>query len=335
MPESSDNLGSDFCSDDSDCSYEVEEEDAEPALPNPPPVIDPYQGLGSWSIFRRPDLIVKEAFLRHPMRVPMQIAAATEKPLEKVQAVFDELLGGTAWRDDPGFTARDIMRYAEFFNVSCYCYWGGRLISVEQRSNTADTPITFAFWGKHVYLYKGMGPRARDDAQGKTVPSGLAEPDMDLLPETMVRRAQLFEAAKHAPRPVEDFKEFPWSLELADVPPGDYWILCSRDRGDADPDQTSHGLLERFLASHRYPVVRKLPDSEFPTEIIYRKTPAMDNHVEAGECSTISVRIHARDAETTGAWGKRLGIPTTKRSCSRLSELDQVKQSASNTKDCK
>ena len=55
-------------------------------------------------------------------------------------------------------------------------------------------------------------------------------------------------------------------------------------------------------------MVRKRADSEYPTELIYRKTPAMDNYIEEGG-STISVRIHARDAETTGNWGKRLGIP--------------------------
>ena len=44
------------------------------------PVTCQYQSLGSWSLFRCPELIVPEAFVQHPMRIPSQLAAATGTP---------------------------------------------------------------------------------------------------------------------------------------------------------------------------------------------------------------------------------------------------------------
>ena len=174
------------------------------------PVKCQYQSLGSWSLFRCPELIVPEAFVQHPMRIPSQLAAATGKPLEKVMSNFDELLGGTSWRDDPTcITPRVILQYAEESKASAYMYQGGRLVQFEQRPNTAELAIVFNIWGGLVYFYKGMGPRARDDAQRKSHP---AKPRQ--------QRAELLKAVRHPPKPVEEFQAFPWHLELADVPPG-------------------------------------------------------------------------------------------------------------------
>ena len=45
--------------------------------------------LGSWSHLKHPELIVSEAFEKHPLRIPRQIASATATPMERVLAIFD------------------------------------------------------------------------------------------------------------------------------------------------------------------------------------------------------------------------------------------------------
>ena len=249
-------------SDISDSDFQSDEE-----LVDPPSALDPYRSLGSWSSLRGPELIVPEAFHKGPFRIPAQLAAATDTPLERVLATFDEIFGGTHWRDDPALTPRDILSYAEQTKVSVYMYLGRRLHTFVQRE-TCGTAIVFTSWCGLAYLYKGMGPRARDDAQRSS--QGAAP---------RPQRAMLEKSIRHPPKPVEDFQEFPWHLELADVPAGPYWIPSCWDRGEGDPERTAEGLLKRFLLSRRYPMIDKRHGTAMPNTLTYQRTPSMDRNM--------------------------------------------------------
>ena len=66
------------------------------------------------------------------------------------------------------------------------------------------------------------------------------------------------------------------------------------------------GLLERFMRSRRYPLITKLQYAGVskPHTVIYHKSPGLDNGV-----GTITVRSHAKDSRTIGAWARRLDVP--------------------------
>jgi hypothetical protein len=91
-----------------------------------------------------------------------------------------------------------------------------------------------------------MGPRARDDAQGR---SGVPPRQ---------RESELCKSLRHQPKAVGELEPFPWDLELADVPAGHYWIPSVYSHADGDPDRHIEGLLRRFVMSQRYPRVSKL-----------------------------------------------------------------------------
>ena len=169
-----------------------------------------------------------------------QIAAATETPLQEVQEKFAELFQETA------FDSSHVRRYAASIGASSYEYHGSRLVdvAVPPTRNPHNLTIVFATWGGRAYLYKGMGHRARDDAQRfSKCPS-------------RVRPRVLCKSLRHVPRPVEEFKPFPVHLDLAEVQAGNYWA-ASMPREDEGPEYTLEGILERFLLSRRYPRVSK------------------------------------------------------------------------------
>jgi hypothetical protein len=253
------------------------------------------KSLGSWSHFRCPELIVPEAFETGPCRVLNQIAAATDVPVETVLANFKEIHCETDWELDHGFTPREIQKYARHTDVGSYFYIGGRLEMVELTRNKHKPAIVFAVFCGLVYLYKGMGERARDDAQGLN--------NRVLKPR---RLSELVKSNRHPPKSVEEMVAFPWDADLSEVPAGSYWIpsvFCGDD-GDTDRDLT--GLLVRFLKSKRYPRVTKVRYGTLdkPFEITYHKVSAFDQGA-----GTIVVRSHAKDVSTTAAWARRLDIP--------------------------
>jgi hypothetical protein len=80
----------------------------------------------------------------------------------------------------------------------------------ETRRNTHKNALVFACWCRIFYFYKGMGPRARDDAQGMT----------DKPART--RESELCKSLRHQPKAVGELQPFPWDMELADVPASHY-----------------------------------------------------------------------------------------------------------------
>jgi hypothetical protein len=252
-----------------------------------------FESIGSWSNLRCPHLITPEAFESHRFRVQRQIAAVTGMDLDSVIAQLAEALPERPAADQH-FTLRDILRFAEHINVSAYFYNGRRLHTVEVRKNNNKSAIVFACWCRLLYFYKGMGPRARDDAQGRS-----GKPPRQ-------RESELCKSLRHQPKAVGELQPFPWHLELADVPAGHYWILSVYCHDDGDGDRHIEGLLCRFLLSKRYPRVTKLRygSSDKPHQLLYHKIPKFDNGA-----GTITVRSHARDVSTTAAWAKRLDVP--------------------------
>ncbi len=123
--------------------------------------------LGSWSNFPQPELRIPAAFEKHPLRIPLQIAVATETALDKVLEVFDGIYGGgNEWQEAPLITPRDILTYARETGASAYMYKGARLEVVEQRArHNQQQALVFNTWCGLVYFYRDMGRRARDDAQ--------------------------------------------------------------------------------------------------------------------------------------------------------------------------
>ena len=259
--------------------------------------------IGSWSHLRCPELIVKEAFEEHPLRVTRQIAAATGVTVGEVLETFRVMKAETEWDPSLGYTPQDIFEYAKCTEVGAYLYNGGRLERAEQRHNKDKTAIVFTVWCDVAYFYKGLGPRARDDAQGPRFTSPESLGPQDPKPRKLT---ELTKSVKHPPKSVEEMEPFPWSLELADVPAGSYWIPSEWTCDHGDEHRHIYGLVVRFLQSRSYPRVSKLRygDVDKPFEITYHKIPSYDNG-----SGTIVVRSHARDVQTTAAWAKRLEVP--------------------------
>lgn len=259
--------------------------------------------LGSWSNLPRPDLIVPEAYTDHPLRIPRQLAAATDTTLEAVIKRFDELFNGTEWRDGGccRLTAHDIFRYGADVGVSTYMYDGSFLAHFKVQQNAHQKIIAFARWCGRMYFYRGIGPTVRNQAQN-------ANFDSANKPATKRKPLHtLAKSCKHPPKNVEDFIEFPWHLHLADVPAGFYWVPSQQSRELEEEGQHITGILTKFLISNRFPRVSKLNfdmDDHKPYELTYHKTPGMDNGT-----GMIVIRSHALDARTTHAWAQRLRVP--------------------------
>jgi len=280
----------------SNCSNESDDESAYDSGTDVPSTEQFIKSLGSWSHFRCPELIVPEAFIVGPGRVLNQIAAATSVPVETVLAIFKEMNCETDWELEHGFTPREILRYAKYTDVGCYVYIGGRLETAELARNKDKPAIVFAVFCGLVYFYKGMGARARDDAQGL----------QNRVPKPR-RLCELVKSNRHPPKSVEEMVAFPWDADLATVPAGSYWIPSVFCGDDGDTDRHLTGLLVKFLKSKRYPRVNKVRypgNMDKPFEITYHKVSAFDEG-----SGTIVVRSHAKDVSTIAAWARRLNVP--------------------------
>ena len=275
--------------------------------------------IGSWSHLPRPDLIVPQAYTDHPLRIPRQLAAATDVALEEVLRRFDEQFNGTEWRDGDccKLTPGDVLRYGADDGVSTYMYVGSRLARVKVKHNTNKKLIVFAIWCGRMYFYRGMGTTARDAAQRASFNAEDRQPRIRKPAYTLTK------SIKHPPKNVEEFTEFPWHLHLADVPAGFYWVPSQQSREAEEEDRHITGILTTFLKSTRFPRVSKLKydESSRPHELTYHKTPGMDNGTGA-----IVIRSHALDSATTHAWAQRLKVPYAGQSLGPFTNtvLDQI-----------
>ena len=133
--------------------------------------------------------------------------------------------------------------------------------------------IVFTVWCGLSYFYAGMGQRARDDWQRF---KDKAAPDCQNKTQPKQRAHELAKSERHMPAPVEEFALFPWHLDLADVPAGDYWIPSHSNirNEECDPERCVQGLLERFTSSRRYPSITKLQYAGVskPHTLVYHKT---------------------------------------------------------------
>ena len=229
----------------------------------------PIKTIGSWSVLPRPDLIVPEAFVDDILRIPRQIAVATDERLEVVLQRFDEIFNGPGWRELPNITVRDILQYASDSRVSAYMYVGNHLEHVDQRDNHKKRAVVFVYWCGCVYFYKDMGTIARDEAQKRYArellntnanlsnDSAKDATDARVYRQPCKKKYVLEKSRKHPPKPVEEFQPFPWHLALADVPGGLYWVP-SQVSDECPSMMDMVGVLGRFLKSSRFPKVSKL-----------------------------------------------------------------------------
>ena len=163
-----------------------------------------------------------------------------------------------------------------------------------------------------MYFFKGAGGRARDDHQRTTLAKLQKAPTHTPAPTPAQTPAQinptLAKSARHVPKPVESFAPYPWHEDIADVPPGLYWLPSeSRLRSeDCDPECCTLGLLKRMLKSKRYPLVsmQRYDNQNMPHELVYHKNQHFDNGTGA-----IRVRSHAKNSMTLAAFARRLDIP--------------------------
>ena len=262
--------------------------------------------IGSWSCLRCADLVVAEAFQEKSyLRDPQQIAAATGKPLAKVLDEFDIMFNGPAWRESRFISKQDVFDYAEETKVSVYYYEGARLANAKLCRNSNGLAIVFASWCGNLYFFKGAGGRARDDLQRTTVAK--LQNEKALVQPSQIKPS-LAKSVRHLPKPVESFEPYPWHLDIADVPPGLYWLPSeSRYRvEDCDPECCLPGLIKRMLKSKRYPLVsmQRYDTENKPHELTYHKNPHFDNGT-----GTIKVRSHAQNTITLAAFARRLDIP--------------------------
>jgi len=274
---------------------------------------------GSWSNLFHPELIVPEAFDPvEEFRIPRQVASALGIPLQTVMSFMGEWTRRCHW-------AEVLTEYAKDLNISHYIYHARRLISFELRDSHKPSLI-FNVWSEHIYLYKGAGSFAEEDAkhalarqQTSSPPSAQVVETGEDGPETTEsspkvppynRQWALLKEDRHLPAAVEEFSLFPWATaedDLADVPSGRYWVfpilplhMCEDDYRHMD------GLLKLFARSHRYPrVTQSVLGQEIRiTELAYTKVQGKDN---GSGC--IIVRSHALDSEATATWAKKLDVP--------------------------
>ena len=160
--------------------------------------------LGSRGFLNWPELIVAEAFSSDEPRDPLQLATATDQPLDVVLGQLSAM-GGELVDLDSRLTPEVIMRYAGHLKRSAYWFRGRALKERSQRTDTGDAAIVFTEWAGRIFLHQGAGKYARH-AFSPEARAIRTETHADQLPR---KRTKLTNSARHPAEAVEDFQPFP------------------------------------------------------------------------------------------------------------------------------
>ena len=254
----------------------------------------------SWSCLKLPGHIVPEAFDSEPHRVLRQIAAAIGVSLETVMRTFDNVLDDPLWRTrQQQFSVEEIVAFAKHRGAAVYIYHGTRPIVAQPAERHHCKAIVATYWSGNLYFLKDAGKMVA----GTTV----REPKTG--PVTV-----LVKSLRRPPKEEPFTDEFPWYQDLADVPPGRYWVHSCDGRNTAEEDMghTMQGALKRFMDSGRFPLVSwaRYPSRvgapvDKPLQLTYHKT-AYDG---PGQCGSIVVKSMAQDAHQNREWAEKLNVP--------------------------
>ena len=254
----------------------------------------------SWSCLKLPGHIVPEAFDSQPHRAPRQLAAVTGLSLETVMRTFDNVLDDPLWRtQQKQFSIGEIVAFAKHRGAALYIFHGNRPVLAQPADGSNCKATVATFWSGNFYFLKDVGKMVA----GTTVREPKTKPTAVLV--TSLRRPPKEE-------PFTD--EFPWYQDLADVPPGRYWVHSSegRETEEADMGHTIQGALKRFMDGGRFPLISwaRYPSRDGhpvdkPLQLTYHKT-AYDG---PGQHGSIVVKSMARDARQNRDWAAKLNVP--------------------------